>query len=256
MLEVHAPHEVIHGWKSFLTHIAAIVVGLLIAVGLEQTVELIHHRHQRAQLEAALKKDGESNRGYVREDIVVSQAVLDWALGEAASLEHAGPTAPVSLRRLPPGFFGSPDAGVWPSAKATGVTNLLPSSARNWFEYLAEEYNQTFVSSASARGQLYLAYAALDQVIIGRAKPLPSGDSDLSMLTPAQRLAAVECLRAIAENARTVMRSLLIFDAGNEFIMTTPFDQLDTPEAASRYTQIYKQKLQSYPAANFAFGGY
>jgi hypothetical protein len=39
MLDVHAPHETIHTWKDFAIHIAAIAVGLLLAIGLEQTVE-------------------------------------------------------------------------------------------------------------------------------------------------------------------------------------------------------------------------
>jgi hypothetical protein len=51
MLEPHPPHEPIQGWRGFLVHIGAIVIGLLIAVGLEQSVEALHHRHQRLQLE-------------------------------------------------------------------------------------------------------------------------------------------------------------------------------------------------------------
>jgi hypothetical protein len=38
MLDVHPPHEAVHTWKDFCIHIIAIVIGLLIAVGLEQTV--------------------------------------------------------------------------------------------------------------------------------------------------------------------------------------------------------------------------
>jgi hypothetical protein len=37
MLDVHPPHEVTHTWKDFFIHIATIVVGLLIAIGLEQS---------------------------------------------------------------------------------------------------------------------------------------------------------------------------------------------------------------------------
>jgi hypothetical protein len=39
MLNVHASRESIHTWKDFFIHIATICVGLLIALGLEQTVE-------------------------------------------------------------------------------------------------------------------------------------------------------------------------------------------------------------------------
>jgi hypothetical protein len=55
MLEVHAPQEALHSWKGFFTHIATIVIGLFIAVGLEQTVEFFHHRHLRAQLEEQMQ---------------------------------------------------------------------------------------------------------------------------------------------------------------------------------------------------------
>ena len=47
MLDVHPPHHPTHGWRDFFIHIATITVGLLIAVGLEQTVETLHQRHQR-----------------------------------------------------------------------------------------------------------------------------------------------------------------------------------------------------------------
>ena len=57
MLEVHPPHEPIHSWRDFATHILAIVVGLLIAVGLEQTVEYVHHSHQRKELREGIVED-------------------------------------------------------------------------------------------------------------------------------------------------------------------------------------------------------
>ena len=55
MLEAHAPHGDIQTWRGFLVHIGAIVIGLLIAVALEQSVELLHHRHQRPQLEEQMR---------------------------------------------------------------------------------------------------------------------------------------------------------------------------------------------------------
>ncbi|HEY1769684.1 MAG TPA: hypothetical protein VGG02_05460 [Chthoniobacterales bacterium] len=256
MLEVHPPHERVHSWAQFLVHIAAIVIGLIIAVSLEQTVEFFHHRHQREELEAALQRDGRANREYIKDDIAKAQGILDWALEQASALERAGATSPPTLRLVPHAFIGSPDAGVWPSAKASGVANLLPASAQNWFEYLFEEYNDTFASSASASGQLYLAYAALDQAIIGRARETKPGEIDVSTLTAGQRAAAVDCLRAIAERARTVMLRLVICDAANEYILSTPLDQLDTSEAGKRYTRIFKEALEAHPATKYVFGGY
>src|SRR6202167_5620564 len=61
MLDVHARHETVHSWKDFFIHIATIVIGLLIAIGLEQTVEYFHHRHQVAEMCKALEVEHHIN---------------------------------------------------------------------------------------------------------------------------------------------------------------------------------------------------
>jgi primosomal protein N'' len=61
MLDVHAPHAGIHTWSDFLVHIATIVIGLLIAVGLEQTVEYLHHRSQVAEIRESLSLERRFN---------------------------------------------------------------------------------------------------------------------------------------------------------------------------------------------------
>ena len=72
MLDVHPPHEAAHSWKDFLIHIATIVVGVLIAIGLEQTVELMprstvrrtqpsqHHFHACRQRGSGAERPGTS----------------------------------------------------------------------------------------------------------------------------------------------------------------------------------------------------
>jgi hypothetical protein len=37
MLDVHPPHHAASSWRDFFVHIATIVIGLCIAVGIEQT---------------------------------------------------------------------------------------------------------------------------------------------------------------------------------------------------------------------------
>ena len=62
MLDVHPPHASTHTWRDFLLHIATIVVGLLIAIALEQTVELFHHHHQLQKAREELREELNSNR--------------------------------------------------------------------------------------------------------------------------------------------------------------------------------------------------
>jgi hypothetical protein len=61
MLDVHPPHRSISTWRDFFIHIATIVIGLLIAVGLESGVERLHDRHELSQTRAALAQEQKAN---------------------------------------------------------------------------------------------------------------------------------------------------------------------------------------------------
>jgi len=54
MIDIHPAHHAATTWRDFFIHIATIVLGLIIAVGLEQTVEFFHHRQQLAEARHAL----------------------------------------------------------------------------------------------------------------------------------------------------------------------------------------------------------
>jgi hypothetical protein len=55
MIDIHAPHEATHTWKDFFIHMGAICLGILIAIGLEQSVGAIRNAHQRQQPAATLE---------------------------------------------------------------------------------------------------------------------------------------------------------------------------------------------------------
>jgi hypothetical protein len=61
MLDVHPAHHAANTWREFFTHIATIVLGLCIAVGLEQTVEHFHNRHLVAETREALRREHDLN---------------------------------------------------------------------------------------------------------------------------------------------------------------------------------------------------
>jgi hypothetical protein len=62
MLDVHAPEHGIHGVRDFFVHLLTITVGLLIALGLEASVEALHHRSERKEAEATLRQELTQNR--------------------------------------------------------------------------------------------------------------------------------------------------------------------------------------------------
>ncbi len=81
MLDVHAPHEPMHGWRDFLLHLITITIGLLIALSLEGLVEWQHHRHLVQDAEASLHAEIENNSKGM-------QANLDDLHKQQASLAH------------------------------------------------------------------------------------------------------------------------------------------------------------------------
>src|ERR1700689_3634043 len=61
VIDIHPPHQPIHGWREFFLHLATITIGLLIALGLEGMVEWQHHRHLVHEAEASLHNEIKSN---------------------------------------------------------------------------------------------------------------------------------------------------------------------------------------------------
>jgi hypothetical protein len=61
MLDVHSPHEPVHGLRDFLLHIFTITIGLLIALSLEAGVESLHHRHIVAEARENIRHEIELN---------------------------------------------------------------------------------------------------------------------------------------------------------------------------------------------------
>lgn len=132
MLDVHPPHESAHSWTDFLVHIATIVVGLLIAVGLEQTVEAVHHHHQVAELreqmhavfennlklEPMFLKRSDSFRGYMVELRHAVKARID---GHPLAQEPDRNDARMRV------FSSTPSFAPYEAAKENGTIALLPA---------------------------------------------------------------------------------------------------------------------------------
>ena len=63
-MEVHPPHSPVRSIKDFMVHLLAITIGLLIALGLEASVEWMHHRrlvHEARQNIAQEIRDNQQN---------------------------------------------------------------------------------------------------------------------------------------------------------------------------------------------------
>ncbi len=128
MIDVHPPHEPIHGWRDFLLHLATITIGLLIALSLEGLVEWQHHRHLVHEAEASLSTEIKSNEsrladvlaGVRKQQATLKQdvVILDQLIKDPKSNAHQQMS--ISFRIV--GF----DSVSWKTAQNTGALAYMP----------------------------------------------------------------------------------------------------------------------------------
>ena len=132
MLDVHPPHQAAHTWRDFFIHIATISVGLLIAIGLEQSVEAMHRLHERHILEHDLREECELGKSNAENNLRYYDARMLWLLGLKKDLDTmivANGKADLPYRRFqaPPGspaLLNLPDTA-WVASRSEGKLTLL-----------------------------------------------------------------------------------------------------------------------------------
>ena len=137
MLDVHPPHEKVHSWTQFFIHIAAITIGLLIAIGLEQTVEYFHHRHQLREARRELSVEAEDNRGQLTKNLQAARTMTA-ELDANIALLRATQTSPAKIgSRLVYNWIGAwPLDGTWQAVKQNGSLGLMPHEELHSYTYL------------------------------------------------------------------------------------------------------------------------
>jgi hypothetical protein len=146
MIEVHPPHENVHTWRQFLIHIAAITIGLLMAIGLEQTVVYFHHRHQLQEARRELADELESNRRVVGINLEATRKVMaeldaDMALLRAAQTSPASQSpAPIGSKLIYGlGNFYWPKDATWQAVKQNGSLGLMAHDELHYYVYIYED---------------------------------------------------------------------------------------------------------------------
>lgn len=152
-MEIHPPQHGITSWREFVLHMTTIVLGILIAIGLEQTVEWVHHRQERMLLQSELREEAEKNRAIIAEDLRLA-SMETWTLAvmktiAAAHTETDGkirfelPRTPCTSGSLNmPGVpYFAPSEAVWTAARESGLTALVPAPEARVYARLQHNVN-------------------------------------------------------------------------------------------------------------------
>lgn len=136
-MEIHKPKPW-HGLREFLKEYGIIVLGVLTAIALEQTVETFHRRAESAELRESLERETDQ---IVRDTTRVEKSMhadLDWQRQVGAILISADRTHS-PLERLPPRprlNFDIPDNPIYKAAAASGKLTLLSNDEREVYSEL------------------------------------------------------------------------------------------------------------------------
>jgi len=126
-MDIHAPHQPVHSWRDFFTHIVIITIGLFLALMLEAGVDWLHHRHIVREARANIREEIESNHQNAQKDLTFIQQDIDRI--------HSNIDAIHRLRADSKNFHGSLtysmefssfDAAAWTTAQDTGALGFMP----------------------------------------------------------------------------------------------------------------------------------
>jgi hypothetical protein len=127
MLDVHPAHHAASTWREFFIHIATIAIGLLLAVGLEQTVEYVHHRRELTEARRELAEEKRFNTEEFRQSAASFQEAGKYLANYLAMLRQSikDPAAPLPPLIVPAGFVYC-QYTAWTTAERDGALTLMP----------------------------------------------------------------------------------------------------------------------------------
>jgi len=184
MIDIHPPQHAATTRRDFFIHLTTVVLGILIAIGLEQTVEYFHRQHQLSELRAGAIEDAriylhdtdENRAANTRqiEDLTIRiQQVHD------AMLQHR-PLPPPAYR--PALTISTIRLGNLSAAKASGLINLLSKDEIN----SATDAEVGAVKSEALKTRAQEAATKRTAFEQRFQMGFPSGSFDFSRITPAQ----------------------------------------------------------------------
>lgn len=134
-LDIHKPKPV-HSWREFLSEIGVIVIGVLIALGAEQTVEAIHTAHLAEQERHDVRAEASINLAFVKRR-ADQGSCIEKRLDEIETLLRN----PALSLGNPPLWIGRPVQmpvfnGRWHAATSSARISLFSSDEQGLFDNL------------------------------------------------------------------------------------------------------------------------
>jgi hypothetical protein len=182
MLDVHPPHEPVHGWRDFLLHLFTITIGLLIALSLEGLVEWQHHRHLVHEAEASLHEEIKGNAESIH-------AALADLKKQQANLSHDVVVLNKMIKKMPKDklhdtmeitfhISGFEDVS-WKTAQSTGALSFMPYDMAKQYSNLYSTQDAIYIAEQQAARDAILSLAPFTDTDESGPDPTPAEATDI-----------------------------------------------------------------------------
>jgi hypothetical protein len=138
MADVHPVHPAKRHWEDFFVQIAAIAIGLLLALGLDRTVGYYHEQRQLAQARRDLRLEIDQNRGTWEKNAAEVQRIqkeLETDVAIVQALQSSSP--PAGKLDYSENFYAIVD-GPWQAVRQNGSLNLMPNDELQTYAWFHE----------------------------------------------------------------------------------------------------------------------
>lgn len=239
VLDVHAPHESVHSWKGFFIHIATIVIGLFIAVAIEQTVESIHHRSESRNLQEQMRAVFETNLINDRRNLkqfATERAYLTELRAAIDARLHGHtqfPAPPAQDPRIGATMHVFPSMAPYDAAKQNGTIALLPFGPLSIYNRM--DFQRQLLLTADAQYLAALrALAAFQERFADSAATLELGQispsPDLALMDNNDLREYLTVLSTVIKDTDTLASRYQLFDSMNQSALTSPRDETELVE--------------------------
>lgn len=161
MIDIHPPQHGAITRRDFFVHLGIVVLGILIAIGLEQSVEAIHHARERRALIDNFHHECADNLKIFDSDLDIVHRNIAWARSSLALLRNATPQSGyITVTAMQPGELSgmhAPSRSVWSVAKSSGKVELLPENIAEVFDRVdgeGEHFNDLIQASVTAQQRM------------------------------------------------------------------------------------------------------
>ncbi|HEY2710896.1 MAG TPA: hypothetical protein VGI60_00135 [Chthoniobacterales bacterium] len=171
MSDIRSIRHVTRHWKDFFVQIAAIAIGLLLALALDRIVGYFHERHQLAQARGDLRLEIERNRHAWERNVAEVQRVqkeLEIDLNLIQALRTNSPAT--GQLDYSENFYAIID-GPWQAVRQNGSLSLMPNEELQTYAWFHQILTSLMDAVHAAEPAIQIAGAIARQAPLDKLTP-------------------------------------------------------------------------------------